>query len=204
MNLDSSVDTILSTLTRRDGLARTNRFEIYLDPPVDMNTDARDISILCESCSLPGKTISTLDYRLLRQSVKIANGYVVEDVTFSFHLTTDYHVKKVLDQWMDLVVDIPNYRATYLFEYRSTVSIYQLDQNNNKIYGIKLRNAYPISLTAITLDNSSTDSTQKISVTLTYEDYEVIDIIAREKPKVEQNMALNTMSLGSKPVNDIA
>ena len=192
----TTIDDFKSVIGRRSGLAPANRFVVFMSPPsqtllnLDLQNvaanllsgnfgpsqfvnDPRDIGILCESCSLPGRQIQTLDKQHLgfRQSVKIPQGYFNEDVNFVFHLTNDYHMKKVFDRWLDLIINPDSYKVSYKRDFVTDVTIQQLNQQNIPVYGVKLKNAFPVTVNTIELNNSSTE-TQKLNVTLTYEDYE--------------------------------
>ena len=86
MALPVSIDTLKSTINRRGGVARGNRFAVYITHPSrgmnsllnfnpatllsnlisgdgvnagDFIQDPRDMFLLCKSCTLPGKRIST-------------------------------------------------------------------------------------------------------------------------------------------------
>ena len=183
----TTIDDFKSVISRRSGLAPANRFAIFMSPPsqtllnLDLQNiasnllsgnfgpsqlvnDPRDIAILCESCSLPGRQIQTLDHqnRNYRQSVKEPQGYFNEDVSFVFHLTNDYHMKKVFDRWLDLIINPETYQVAYKNEFVSDVTIQQLNQQNVPVYGVKLKNAFPVTMNAIELNNSSTE-TQKLN-----------------------------------------
>jgi hypothetical protein len=116
--LGKSINDLKSSIATHGGLAHTNRFAVYMAPPTaalfnldlqnilvslvsgnfkarNLISDPRDITILCESCTLPGRQIMTLDYQTFRQPEKLPYGYINEDVTFSFLLTNDYYVKKL-------------------------------------------------------------------------------------------------------------
>ena len=198
----TTIEDFKSAVSRRSGLAPTNRFAVFMSPPsqtllnLDLENiatnifssnfklsqlinDPRDLAILCESCSLPGRQIQTIDtqYMGYRQSVKVPQGYFNEDVNFVFHLTNDYHLKKVFDRWLDMIVNPETYKVSYKKDYVTDVTIQQLNQQNIPVYGVKLKNAYPVTSSTIELNNSSTD-TQKLNVTLTYEDYETEGSIA--------------------------
>ena len=190
-----SIDDLKSAIGKRGGLAKTNRFAIFMSPPsqsllnidiqdiaisaisgtfnpMSLINDPRDIGLLCESCSIPGRQIQTLDHSHFRQTVKIPNSYFNEDVTFSFHLTNDYYMKKMFDRWSSLIIDPETYKLNYDVEYKRDITIQQLNEKNVPVYGIKLKNAYPITINSIDLNNSSENSIQKLSVTITYEDFE--------------------------------
>ena len=172
----TTIDDFKSVISRRSGLAPANRFAIFMSPPsqtllnLDLQNaasnllsgnfgpgqfvnDPRDIAILCESCTLPGRQIQTLDHqnRNYRQSVKEPQGYMLEDVSFVFHLTNDYHMKKVFDRLLDLIINPETYQVGYKNEFVTDVTIQQLNQQNIPVYGVKLKNAFPITMNAIEL-----------------------------------------------------
>ena len=195
-NTRAGIDDLKAVIGKRKGLAPSNRFIVHFSFPRVANIetdilgyaaasltgnfnkrkdgvkfDGRDTSILCDSCSIPGKTIETLSTKLngYRQNVQYAAGYANEDVTFTFHLTNDYYAKKLFDKWMNSIVDPETYTVLYDADYKVDMIIQQLDQQNNVVYGIKLRNAFPTNVSAIAFDNAN-DAPQKLSVTMTYED----------------------------------
>ena len=189
-----SIDSFKSAIGKRGGLAKTNRFVVFMSPPdqslLNINlqdlaistisgnfnpksliNDPRDIGILCESCSIPGRQIQTMEHSHFRQAVKVPNSYINEDVTFSFHLTNDYYMKKMFDKWTSLVINPDTFKLNYDSVYKRDVTIQQLNEKDVPIYGITLRNAYPVTANSIDLNNSGENSTQKLSITMTYEDF---------------------------------
>lgn len=193
----ASIDDLKSVIGKRKGLATPNRFIVHFSFPRVANFetdiigyaassltgnfnkrkdqakfDGRDTSILCDSCTIPGKTIETLSHKLdgYRQSVQFASGYSNENITFSFYITNDYYIKKIFDKWLNSIVDPESYTTLYDADYKVDMIIQQLDQQNNVVYGVKLRNAFPVNVSSITLDTSAVDTPQKLTVTMTYED----------------------------------
>ena len=202
-----NIDNLKSTIAKKGGVAMQNRFMVYFQPPGGtgikslLNTNAktlvgniagtlasggslknlipdpRDIGILCESVNLPGRQISTIDYQADRQSIKIPYGIINEDVSMSFILTNDYFMKKLFDNWMSSIFDVEKYRAGYKKDFATDVVIQQLNKENVPIYGVRLENAFPTTMSSITLDNNSENTVQKLSVTLSYENYVPEDIV---------------------------
>lgn len=196
----SAVEQIKSTISKRGGIAPINRFSVYMNPPKggllnfdfqglltsaiqgqlgfnDLVNDPRDVAFLCKSCTMPGRQITTLDYQSVKQVVKVPYSFINEDVTFTFHLTNDYYVKKMFDKWVNAVIDIENYKVRYREDYCTDVIIQQLDQQNIPIYSVVLENAFPVSINSITLDNSSENGLQEVQVTMTYENFRKEGII---------------------------
>ena len=194
---NSTIDDFKATIGKRAGLAKTNKFVVIMTPPFktfintdiqglvsqalsgniglnDIINDPRDIAVLCESCSLPGRQITTLEYEDegYRNQVKVPYSYINEDVTFTFHLTNDYYVKKVFEQWIATVVNQEEHTVSLYGDVGCDVIIQQLDHRNIPVYGVKLIGAYPTAINSISLDNTASDQTQKLSVTMTYQNYQ--------------------------------
>ena len=194
--LGSEIDDLKSVFSKRQGPAQTNRFMIFMQPPaasllnLDVNAaitgalsgnlslggfinDPRDVSLLCESCTLPGRSITTIEKQNVKQAVKVPYSFLNEDVTFTFILTGDYYMRKMFDNWSNLVFDTQNYEMRYPETYTTDVRIAQLNKQNIPVYTVKLEKAYPTGINAITLDNTAESSIQKVTVNMTYENFVV-------------------------------
>ena len=197
----NSIDNLKSVISKKGGIAMQNRFQVFFTPPSansfksllngdtrslvgdlannavtggsikNLVPDPRDISILCETVSLPGRQITTLDYTAERQSIKIPYSVINEDVTMTFILTNDYFIKKLFDSWMTGIFDVENYRAGYKKDFTCDIIIQQLNHKNIPVYGVKLEGAFPITVNAINLDNNAENTVQKMSVTMSYDNY---------------------------------
>ncbi len=203
----NSIDNLKSTIQKKGGLAMQNRFQVFFTPPTadslkslvnkdpkalvgdiaknalqggsikNLIPDPRDISILCESLQLPGRQITTADYIAERQTVKVPYGVINEDVTMSFLLTNDYYMKRLFDSWLSGIVDVEKYRVGYKKDFTTDVIIQQLNHKNIPVYSVRLENAFPVTVSAVSLDNNSENTIQKMSVTLSYDNYVPEDIV---------------------------
>jgi len=185
-----SIDKLKSTIGKRGGLAKPNRFQIIFTPPQgsllggniigaltsggglkSLVNDPRDISMLCENVTIPGRNVTTLDYIAEKQAVKIPYTFINEDVQCTFLLTNDYYMKTLFDNWLEQVFDTDKYHANYKTEFTSDVVIQQLNSKNIPVYGVRLENAFPTTVAGITLDNNSENAAQKMTVTFSYDNY---------------------------------
>ena len=187
-----SIERIKSLISKKGGLAKANRFNVMFTPPEmgvfdfdlqgiiqkaltdnfnprNLINDPRDISLLCDSVSIPGKQISTFDYQTIKQSVKIPYGTVHDDVELGFLLTNDYHMKTIFDNWINSIVNPDKYCVAYKKDVICDVVIQQLDEQNTPIYGVKLEGAFPVSMSAIALSNESENTIQKLNVSFSYD-----------------------------------
>jgi len=203
----NSIDNLKATIAKKGGVAMQNRFQVFFTPPtansvrsllnkepkvlvgdlaknalkggspLNIIPDPRDISILCESVNISGRQITTIDYTAEKQTIKVPYGAINEDVTMSFILTNDYYMKKLFDSWQSGAFDMGKYRAGYKNDFTADVIIQQLNQQNIPVFGVKLEGAFPVTVSSINLDNNSENTIQKLSVTLSYDNFVAEDIV---------------------------
>ena len=189
-----SIDNLKAIIGKRQGLAKTNRFLTIFTPPTQallnldpmdivgrfangtfnarsLISDPRDIAFLCEATSIPGRSINTLDFQAEKETIKMPNGYIDDDVQMTFLLTNDYYMKDMFETWISSIIDTENYVLGYKKNYQTDIVIQQLNSADKNVYGIKLINAYPISMSAIDLNNESENGIQKLQVTFAYDRY---------------------------------
>lgn len=187
-----NVDNFKSLVSKRGGLAPGNRFAVYMPLPLisfdpqeliakafgkgnsggnNFFNDPRDVSILCDSVTMPGRQISTTDLTNNMLTLKMPYNYINDDVTMSFHITNDHYMKKFFDNWMDRIIDRKSMTMKYRSSYATDIVIQQLDQRDVPVYTCTLKNAFPITMASYDLNNSSENQFQKITMTFAYEDW---------------------------------
>ena len=187
-----SIDKLKSVIGKRGGLAKQNRFNVIFTPPSggllnvgggilgalasggspgSLVNDPRDISLLAENITIPGRNLNTMDYIAEKQSVKIPYSFINEDVQATFLLTHDYYMKNIFDNWLETCFSSDSYRAKFKEDFTSDVIIQQLNEKDIPVYGVRLENAFPTTVAGITLDNNSESAVQKMTVTFSYDNY---------------------------------
>lgn len=192
-----NIDDLKSLISQKGGVARTNNFRVMFTPPTqsllnidpeaiigsllggssgsfsakNLINDPRDISLLCSGATLPGAQIQTLDFPAQKQSVKIANTYIHEEVTCKFILTNDYYIKKMFDDWLESIVNFKYHQVGYKGDYSCDVVIQQLNPKGKVVYGAKLIKAFPTSVTGIEFDGGAENAYAELSVTFSYDRY---------------------------------
>jgi len=205
----SQIDKFKSVISKRGGLAPANRFAVYMALPLisfdpqnliakvfnqgtasPFINDPRDVSILCDSVTLPGRQISTSDVQTNLLSIKTPYTYINDDVTMSFHITNDHFMKKFFENWFNRMFDRKKMTMKYRSQFTTDVIIQQLDQRDVPVYTVTLKNAFPTSITSYELTNSGENQTQKQTITLSYEDWS-------EEGFVESVLSKGKVLLGS-------
>ena len=166
------INEFKATIARRGGLSKTNRFDVMMSLPqgITLSDRGRDLTMLCESAGIPGKQITTTEYDLYTHQRKFPTGFIQEDVTLIFNVTSDFYVKQIFDEWQGLVIKLDSFLLAYESEYQVDLIIRQLDENDDPIWTSTLIGAYPITVNSLTLDNNSDNAVQKLSVTFAYTD----------------------------------
>ena len=207
MSLPVSIDTMKSTINRRGGVARGNRFGVYIThPSKSMNSllnfnpatllsnlisgqgvnagdfiqDPRDMFLLCQSVTMPGKRILTTEATHNHHNTKKPYSAATDEVTMTFMLTNDYYIKKYFDMWQEMIVDTrkEHYKTFYKSDYSTDVTIQQLSGSNDIVpgYTVKLENAYPIQVGAIELSNAS-EGLLEVSITWEYDNFRSVGLV---------------------------
>ena len=146
-------------------LARQNRFTVSISSPADGDTNLTEL--FCEQSVLPGMSFASQPVRTYGEQREVVYDRTFESVTLTFLVDRQYKVKEYFDKWMDKVVD-PNTRLVGFYdEYVKDMTIVTQDTKDNDTYYVLLREVYPKSISAVTLDHNSKDVV-KIQVTFNY------------------------------------
>ena len=185
----ADIEDLKGRLVTKNGIAMSNQFMVKL-PSMDKGNDARTLDILCKSVTMPGKQVVSLDRTLGIYNEKIANGFIVDDVSMTFYVLNDYGVKKYFDSWRNQMVNEKTGTVGYKNQYEKTVEIHQLrkpmarfgfdigpldinfDLFNASIYSVKLLDAFPTAISPIELTNDP-DGLVEVTATFAYTNWEV-------------------------------
>jgi len=207
MSLPVSIDTMKSTINRRGGLARGNRFGVYISHPSkgmnsllnfnpatllsnlisgdgihigDFIQDPRDMFLLCRNVTMPGKRISTTEATHNHNLSKKPYSAITDEVTMSFLLTNDYYVKKYFDMWQEMIIDSTHehYKAFYKRDYCSDVTIQQLSTSNDMIPGYTIKLENAYPIQVGAIElDSGSEGFMEVSITWEYDNFKSVGLI---------------------------
>ena len=78
------------------------------------------------------------------------------------------NVKKFFDDWTSVVVDPDSGLVNYQENYISTITLRQLDEQENVTYELELYEAFPRSVNLLELNNSAQNQTHRLNVLFAY------------------------------------
>ena len=206
MALPAGIDTLKSTIGRRGGLAKGNRFALYISHPAKKPSlinndiegilnnaarslisggslslksfieDPRDMYLLCESVTIPGRQIATQEHFTDVKAVKKPYAYMNEDVNMVFHLTNDMYIWNFFNSWQQAIIDPAGNRTVSFLDDIGSEVLIQIMGNTDYIpvKTIKLKNAFPTTLGSVELSNTAENQTLRCNVTMSYEDWEEV------------------------------
>ena len=178
-----SLNAFLNHNASKDGYAKANRYEVVIGLPSgatqasvdDAGMDAtatavqqllsgdtaRRISFRCDTISIPGRTLRT-------QMNGNIYGPPHEEVQATFYCGSDLAERYFFEQWQKISYNSKTFDINYYKEYVGSVDIYQLDERDERRYGIRLEEAFPKSLGEIAYGHASSNQINKVTVGFSY------------------------------------
>lgn len=173
----ANINTLIAKINR-GGFATTNRFSLVITghgTKVSFLNDelGHDFAIQCESVGLPGMAFSTTDHKMHGGWNKKPYEGTIEDITAVFRLSPGLPEREKFIKWMGVIQDPSTGNFGYLDEYKSTIDIRHYDAGggsslNKQSYGVKLTDAFPISIAEMDYNMATQNEYAKLAVTFTY------------------------------------
>jgi hypothetical protein len=88
------------------------------------------MNLLCKDVVLPGRQVTTRERTIGLTTRKMAYGYLIDDVSITFHVLNDYGVKEYFETWQNLAVDQNTYEIGYKKDYSFDVKINQIQKGS--------------------------------------------------------------------------
>ena len=86
-----SVQNIVASLNKT-GIAKTSHFEVQITGLGDSDLE-RDMMFRCDTAELPGRTVTSAEYKIYGHIRKIPYGSLVGDITLEYLLSEDMREK---------------------------------------------------------------------------------------------------------------
>lgn len=158
----------------KGGGARPNRFEVVINFPAFAGgaDEIRKTAFLVQSTSMPGSTLGTIETAFRGRQAKLAGDRTMDEWECTFYNDTDFAIYDAMERWHNAINGVnSNTGFQSPEEYMSTVEIYQLDNQDNRIKEKVLRMAWPSVIGPIEFAQDSNDVIETFSVTFQYSDF---------------------------------
>ena len=181
---------VLSGFHSDDGYARANRYEVMLNAPTGEkgttptnlqnifskvmgqakgDGTVRKTGLRCESISFPGRNLDTTpDTNIYGPTREIVNGFSFAEITGTFVWSSDMREKLFFETWQRLAFNPQTWSLGYYDDYVGSIDIHQLDEQDNKRYGVQLVECFPKTIAEQSLGYGQNDTLHRINVTFSY------------------------------------
>ncbi len=166
----SGISEFLSNL--QGGGARANRFEVVVEFPAFAggSEEMRATAFLVQSTSLPGSNIGVIEKMFRGRALKLGGDRTFEEWEVTFNNDTSFAIRDAFEKWSNGVNSYNTNNSITPEEYMSTVSVYQLDGQDNRIKEYNLLLAWPSVIGPIEVAQDSNDTIETFSVSFQYSD----------------------------------
>lgn len=187
---------------KSNGVARNTRFELIVYPPLMVTSvvNSREISIRCNTGSLPHMKATTKDYHVGQgQMRKMPIGYDQgHELDFSFYNDTNGTVYDGLLQWSKAILaskEENDYSLNYYDQYTGALEVKQLDEQDNVRYAYFLYDVYPTLVEAVTFNSSEIDTAQIVKIRFSYRYARTMDDVLKDElvSSIEKNRDITTL-----------
>ena len=167
------------------GYASPNRFEVELPSLNGMGradstvvtedtTDGEIRNMLCTAANIPGKTIETTTRQMGIEKRAVATGHALPNILLTFYLTNTYSMKNYWDLWQECVTthrENGSMHPGYYKNYVKDFVIRQYSRNARKVYSLYIKDAFPINVNQIQLNNQAQSAVGEVTVEIAYRTY---------------------------------
>lgn len=177
--------------TRRQGLAKANRFTVYFPAPTGLATNPafsplllRTIQLYCSRVNLPSISLSTAPIRTTGEVRNIPYERNFETFEMSFYADKNMNAKYLFDEWINLVQDRETRNFGYFDSYAvPSMSVTMEDINNVGQYRVYLMEVYPKTVSSVNLDHENSGIVE-ITVSFEYRYWKSIKLVNGLEPPV--------------------
>jgi hypothetical protein len=172
-----SLQKFIGNINRIGGLSKTNRFKvlIILPPPIASRSgiSGEELSLVCETAELPGKTLQTAEAKVYGPTYKIPYQKQFQDISLTFLCSVGGIERSFFNGWIEYIM--PESTNNIRFRegpegYQTTIQISHLTESDSTIRTVVLRDAFPIGYASQQL-NWGDDGFQKLTVQFAYRDF---------------------------------
>ena len=169
------------------GIARPNRFEVTIIPPVgrsargditptELNSSSlsRHLSFVCEGVEIPSQTIATADVKINGMpTIPIPYSFSYSNqLNLVFKLSENYIERNAMLLWQNMVYS-PGRGFKYYNDYVGTILVRPMNTANVAKQEFVFRNCFPITIQDLQLSWSSNNENLKQGVTFSFFSVEV-------------------------------
>lgn len=157
----------------------TNTFLSFIGIDQSRQVEGREMDILCDSVTWPGRQILTSDRQVSMRITKHAYAFAIEELSITFILTNSWRTWNFLQDWQaSSISNIQNnigYSVNFKDDYTKQITIEHLAEDNTTKKKVRIINAFPTTLNSLELGNGNESSILRCTATFSYDNWEIIN-----------------------------
>lgn len=160
----------LKTYINKNGLASSARYFAGIFPPSGVSSDVveiRNLGIMCQSISLPGRAFNTTNHIIYGTTVKMPFGVLYNDLSITFNCSDTMIERDFFDKWHSYISDQTTNYFNYYDNYKGSVVVGKLGVDNDITYISQAEEAFPISIEEQTMSYDN-EAPLKLTVHFAY------------------------------------
>lgn len=128
----------------------------------------RGLNYMVEQTELPGRSLTTTEVRYNGDFYKIPYSVVYAPINFTFRVSRDMHEKNTIDDWIKLIFDPFKHEVAYMDDYCVDIRVTQLDEQENRVHTIVMKDAFPVLCDPLPVSNEEMDNFHRLNVQFMY------------------------------------
>ena len=198
------LNDVLAAFRSDDGAyATTNRYEIVIGQPKPQSlgrgglsnlmstfgrsghlayvggaSGLRGLQLRAETVQLPGRNLSTSDDPNIYGPIRtVVDGVsFAEDINITFQCGTELQERRFFEKWQEMCFDKESWNMKYFNDYVGSLSIFLLDKQDRRRFGLKCMECYPKTLVGMDLNYAPSTDIAKLTVGFVFRYWEALDI----------------------------
>ena len=174
-----NVKEMVGTLSRQ-GVSKSSDYRVNIQLPGvasrTFNAGIQDLTLRAEAVELPGRSIQAVTYRDYGAPREIGYASLYQNLSVTFLCSRDLRERALFTNWQDAIIgdhrkvnfaDARSFNTGYYEEYTADMEILKYDERGEKMFTVKVIEAYPRTVNAMPLAYSS-DELMRVTVQFQY------------------------------------
>jgi len=187
--LPSNINEITQNIVSQ-GLAFNNRYSVMINTPrvffTNNSSEARHLSLRCESATIPGRSFSTTPYRYYGPARNMPYEPIYAgEISLTYLISRNMQERLFFEKWMQIVCNPNDYKFAYYNDYTTSMVISVLGKDDSLLHEVLVEEVYPKAIGDIQLGYEKDNEIMRQEITLSFRKYSSI-----EYPITNQNQIL--------------
>lgn len=134
------------------------------------------INVKCHTATFPQRTLQSFEIKQNTTPFRVPYSAIYDPVTFSFYSDSTGDTRRYFDSWQRTVCNVRSNTMNFYNEYTADVDMLIHDDAGNTTYGVRLFEAWPLSVGPLDVSYSQVDNYQTIVTTMAYRRWVELDL----------------------------